>query len=121
MTEAAYYESVEVAGVANEEALETILTSTEEEPLMIEGIAFIETTAVENNDAVLKMYIERECIVTARIAQNLRSHDSDIRLNFQPFYPLNHDLPVGQSFKVGQISGAVLSNVYFTVRYHIRK
>lgn len=121
MAEAYLYESVEVTGVANEEELETILTSTEEEPLTIEGIAFLETTAVENNDAILKMYIERECIFTAPIAQNLRSHDSDVRLNFQPFYPLNHDLPVGQSFKVGHISGAVLSNVYFTVRHYIRK
>lgn len=121
MAEPLYYESVEVTGVANEEVLETLLTSTEEEPLHIEGIAFYETTAVENNDATLKMYIERECIVTAPIAQNLRSHDSDVRLNFQPFYPLGHDLPVGQSFKVGHISGAVLSNIGFTVRYGIRK
>ena len=120
--DAFYYESVLVEGTANEEVLEVILTSTDEEEKHIEGIAFIEVTAAgEENDSILAMYIERERIVHAPIVQNLRSFDSDVRLNFEPFYPLNHDLEVGQSFKVGHISGATATDTWYTVRYTIKK
>jgi len=115
-----YYHSIHIDGAANEETTETIITSTEEEPKHIEGVAFYEDTAVENLDARLAMYIEREKIVDAPIAQNQRSHDSDVRLNFDPFFPIGHDLPVGQSFKVGHISGGTASDMWYTVRYSIR-
>jgi hypothetical protein len=114
-----YYESVTIAGVANTETLEDILTSTEEEAKHIDAIAFFETTAVENHDAELAMYIERERIVSVPMAQNQRSHDSDVRLNTDPFFPIGHDLPVGQAFKVGHVSGAVASDMCYTVRYTI--
>ena len=116
-----YYESVHVAGTASTEVVETILTSTEEEHKYIQGIAFVEDTAVENHDAELVAYIEREKILDAPISQNLRSWDSDVRLNFDPFYPLEHDLPVGQSLKVGHVSGTTASDIYYTVRYTIKK
>ena len=114
-----YYKSIHIDGVANTETIEDLLTSTEEEPLYIESIAFIEDTAVEEHDAVLAMYIEREKIVDAPIAQNLRGWDSDIRLNTDPFYQIGHDLAVGQTFKVGHVSGATASDIYYTVRYSI--
>ena len=119
MPDPLYYESILIAGVANTETVEDILTSTEEEPKYIEAVAFYEDTAVENLDAVLTMYIEREKIVDVPMAQNQRSHDSDVRLNTDPFFPIGHDLPVGQSFKVGHVSGAVASDIYYTVRYTI--
>ena len=59
--------------------------------------------------------------LSGAMAQNQRSHDSDVRLNTDPFYPIGHDLPVGQSFKVGHVSGAVATDMYYTVRYSIRK
>ena len=121
MADPLYYESVHVDGTANEETVETIITSTEEEPKHISGIAFIEDTAVENYDATLAMYIEREKILDAPMMQNLRSHDSEVRLNVDPFYPINHDLPVGQSFKVGHVSGATATDMWYTVRYTIPK
>jgi len=121
MADPFYYESVHVDGVANTETLEEILTSTEEEPKHIEGIAFIEDTAVENYDAELAMYIERERIVNAPMMQNLRSHDSEVRLNVDPFYPLNHDLLPGQTFKVGHVSGGIATDMWYTVRYSIPK
>ena len=121
MTEPYYYESIHIAGVANEEVTQVILTSTEEEPKHIQGIAFIEDTAIENHDAVLGMYIEREKIADTPICQNLRGWDSDVRLNFNPFYPLEHDLPIGQSFKVGHTSGGTASDIWYTVRYTIAK
>jgi len=119
MADSYYYESLHIDGTANEETVETIVTSTEEEPKHIDGIAFVEDTAVENHDALLGMYIEREKVLEAPIAQNLLSFDSDARICTDPFYPLGHDLPVGQSFRVGHTSGAVASDVWYTVRYKI--
>ena len=121
MADPFYYESVHIDGTANEETVEDIITSTEEEPKHIDAVAFYEDTAVENLDAVLAMYIERERIVNVPVAQNQRSHDSDVRLNTDPFFPIGHDLPVGQSFKVGHVSGAVATDMYYTVRYTIPK
>ncbi len=116
-----FYKSVHIDGTANEETVETIITSTEEEPVHVDAIAFIEDTAVENYDAVLAMYIEREKILDAPVMQNQRTHDSEVRLNTDPFYPLGHDLPVGQSFKVGHVSGAVATDMWYTVRYQIEE
>ena len=45
MADPFYYDSVTIAGVANTETLEDILTSTEEEVKHIDAIAFFETTA----------------------------------------------------------------------------
>lgn len=121
MADAYYYKSIHIDGTANEETVENLITSTEEEPVHVDAIAFVEDTAVENHDAVLGMYIEREKILDAPISQNLLSFDSDARICTDPFYPVRHDLPVGQSFKVGHTSGAVASDIYYTVRYTIEK
>ena len=113
------YKSIHIDGVANEESVEDIITSTIEEPLHIDAIAFIEDTAVENYDAILAMYIGREKIIDVPIMQNQRTHDSEVRLNTDPFYPVGHDLEVGESFKTGHVSGAVASDIWYSVRYHI--
>ena len=119
MTEKYYYESLHINGTANTETVDTILTSTEEEHKFVDAIAFIEDTAVENHDAELVAYIEREKIIDVPISQNLRGWDSDVRLNTDPFYAVGHDLPIGQSLKVGHTSGATPSNIFYTVRYKI--
>lgn len=119
MADRFFYESIHIDGTANEETVENIITSTEEEHKHIDAIAFVEDTAVENHDAILGMYIEREKILNAPISQNLLSFDSDARICTDPFYPVGHDLPVGQSFKVGHTSGGVASDIYYTVRYTI--
>lgn len=119
MTTPYLYKSLHVDGTANEEVVEDIITSTLEEPLHIDAIAFIEDTAAENHDAVLAMYIGREKIVDMPIIQNQRAHDVSTRLNFDPYYPVGHVLDVGESFKVGHVSGGVATDIYYTVRYHI--
>lgn len=119
MAVAYLYKSEHIDGIANEETVEDIITSTVEEPLHIDAIAFIEDTAVENYDAQLAMYIGREKIIDVPIMQNQRTHDSEVRLNTDPFYPVGHDLDVGDSFKVGHVSGAVASDIWYSVRYHI--
>lgn len=113
------YKSIHVDGLANSETVEDIITSTLEEPLHIDAIAFIEDTAVENYDAELAMYIGREKIIDMPVMQNQRSHGSEVRLNTDPFYSVGHDLDVGESFKTGHVSGAVATDMWYTVRYHI--
>lgn len=120
MADKYYYESLHIDGIANEEVVETIITSTEEEPAYLDGIAFVEDTAIENHDAVLGLYIEREKIMEMPINQSLVSFNSDLRIGTDPYYPLGHDLPVGQGFKVGHTSGAVASDIYYTLRYKLR-
>jgi len=47
-----------------------------------------------------------------------QAHDSDIKHSL-PELPIEMDLPVGQSLKVGHLSGATASNVYYTVKFEI--
>jgi len=119
MADEKYYETVDVNGTASTETLETALTSTEEEKKTIEAIAFIETTATEQHDAIVSCYIEREEI--ARIPMNitLLAHDSDSRISGLVWFELNHELPAGQSFKIGHTSGTTASNIRYLIRYRI--
>ena len=121
MTDAYYYESVHVQGTANIETIETLITSTEEEPKYIDGVAFYEDTATENHDAILGFYIEREKILDMPLGVTLESAGSSTRSSNDPFLPINQDLPVGQSLKVGHTSGTTASDLWYTVRYTIGK
>lgn len=116
-----YYARVKVSGTANAETLEVILTSTEEEPKKVEAVAAVEVTAVENHDAILGAYIEREQILDMALVSTLRQWDSDIRLAELSYIELGHDLPVGQSFKVGHTSGGTASDIEYTVMYSISR
>jgi len=113
-----YYASAEVAGKANEETVKDILTSTAEEPKRIISMMWQETTPTENNDAIIRAYIEREKILETRVTLFSQAHDSDIKHSL-PELPIEMDLPVGQSLKVGHLSGPTASNVYYTVKYEI--
>lgn len=113
------YKYVTVDGVASDEDLETILTSTAEEAFHIDALQFMETTATENHDAVLRSYLERERILDIPLYFSLRAFDSDTRLNGDQWIYIDEALPVGQSLKVGHLSGATLSIMIVAVKYHI--
>ena len=119
MTERYYYTSVHVVGIANTEVVEEILTSTEEEPKFVDAIAFVEDTPSSLYDAVLVAYIEREKIMEFPLEISLLYNDVSNRLGTDLWYLLGHNLPVGQSLRVGHISGSLASNVYYVVRYKI--
>ena len=119
MAEPKYYETVDVDGTASTETLETALTSTEEEKKTIEAIAFIETTATEQHDAIVSCYIEREEIARIPLNITLIKTTSETRLSGIQWFDLNHELPVGQSFKIGHTSGTTASNVRYLIRYRI--
>ena len=115
------YESIQVDGTANEETVEPLITSTEEEPKEVLTLFFIEVTAAaEENDAVLAAYIERERILDASIKQFLRLHDAANSTHAERKVDLGFDLPVGQSLKVGHTSGATASDIIYTVVYRLK-
>lgn len=120
MAEPYFYAAVTVNGTANKEVLETILTSTEEEQKKVEEVSFVEITGAENNDAVLGAYIEREQVVEASIKNFLNVHDAAPSQYRNRVLELGHDLPVGQSLKVGHTSGGTASDFYYVVKYSIR-
>ena len=121
MTERYYYASVHVEGTAHTETVEEILTSTEEEPKFVDAIIFQEDSSTQQRDALIVAYIEREKIMEVPIMQNLQMYDSNPRACGDLWYPLGHDLPVGQSLRVGHVSGSDISDIYYTVRYQIKE
>ena len=121
MTERYYYESVEVLGTANSETLETILTSTEEEHKFIDALAFTETTATHQRNAEVVAYIEREKIMDVPLYLTLIHTNNETRIADSQWFKLGHDLPVGQSLRVGHVSAGAASNVSYTVRYKIEE
>ena len=121
MTEQYYYGSLRVDGVANTEVVDVILTSTEEEPKFIDAIAFIECSGTIQHDPVIVGYIEREKIFEIPEYIILPSYGSSSIGNPPAWFSLGHNLPVGQSFKVGHISGGTASYLCYTVRYQIKE
>lgn len=114
-----YYKTKEVTGVSNQEVLEKLLTSTEEENKVLKGIFVTETTATENNDARIRLYLEREKLIDFDIRHLISAQDNASRQTENPYIPVNVDIPVGQTIQVGHVSGGTASNVSYTVVYEI--
>lgn len=121
MAEPLYYASVHVDGVINAESVEDILTSTEEEPKTLVQMWHIMDSAALTYDAVMGCYIEREKVVDAPMAMFLNAHDAEGSQLRNRTLELNHELPVGQSFRVGHTSGGTATDAWYMVAYHIRK
>jgi hypothetical protein len=118
---AKYYKYTTVTGTAGGETTAASVASTDVEPKHISKIYVYESTATRNNDATVRVYVERERIVDAPIKMFLD-------LASTPAYPLaagvfevDFDLPVGQTLYVGHVSGATASNLTFIVEYELSK
>ena len=111
-----FYKRLEVTGVANKEKLGDILTSTAEEPKHVTALWFTETTAAENNDAILRAYVEREKVLDMSIKHMLSTMDADGRY-WKPRIEVDIILPVGQSLSVGHLSGGTLSVIDIVAEY----
>ena len=112
------YKSVTVSGVANEEALETLITSTTVERKHITAVYLCETTSPRNGDAFIRFYVEREKIGEVPISL----YQSDLNNKMYMVVPkviLDIDLPEGQSLIVGVVSGTTASDFVFTVEYEL--
>lgn len=116
---ARYYKTVTVSGVANEEALETLITSTIVEPVHVLKIYPYETTSTRQGDAMIRLYIEREKIAEFPIYMFQMSLDNKAYVNV-PTIELDHDIPEGQSLIAGVVSGSTASDITFIIEYEIR-
>lgn len=116
---ATFYDYKEVVGVANSEVTEKILTSTEEEPKRVLRLRIYESTSTRQNNAVVRVYIERERVAEIPIRVFLDQASSPIYPLGAGVIELGFELPIGQSLIVGHLSGATPSNVTFVVEYEI--
>jgi len=114
-----FYDYLEILGSPNVEVTDVFLTSTEEEPKHINKLRIYESTATRNNDAIIRVYIERERIADFPIAVFLDQAATPLYPNAAGEIELDVDLPVGQSLIVGCVSGATASNVMFVAEYEI--
>ena len=116
---AKYYTREEVAGTASVEKLGSGIESTAEEPKRIVALWVKEKTATENMNAYIRGYIERERILDMKIINFLIVFDAANQLGQLARIELNHDIPVGQRFKAGHLSGATASDIEYTYEYEI--
>lgn len=113
-----FYTTEEVAGTLSEITLTTILTSTPDAPLHLLGFFATEYTAVENDDARIYLWLQREQIVDISIQHLVSAFDTSARCE-QPFVPVDLVIPPGQSVKIGHLSGGTASDIVYTVVYNI--
>lgn len=114
-----YYKRQVITGVFNKEELKEIITSTAEEPKHITALWFTEITPItENNDAILRAYVERERILDMSIKQLIYAMDVETR-HSRPRLEVDIDLPVGLSLSVGCVSGGTATILEVVVEYEI--
>jgi hypothetical protein len=116
-----YYKYTTVTGTSGGETTAASVASTDVEPKHVSKIYVYESTITKNNDAIVRVYVERERIVDAPIRMFLDQAST-------PTYPLaagvfevDFDLPVGQTLYVGHVSGGTASNVTFVIEYELTK
>jgi len=114
-----FYDYKEVSGIANAEVTETFLTSTEEEPKHITALRIYESTATRQNDAIVRVYVERERIAEFPIAMFLDQAGTPLYPNAAGKIEIDVELPIGQSLLVGHVSGSTPSNIMFIAEYEI--
>ena len=112
------YKTVMVSGTANEEVIETLITSTTVEPVHVVKVYPYEISSTRQGDAFIRLYIEREKIAEIPIYLYQMSMDNKAYVNV-PVIELDVDLPEGQSLIVGVVSGASASDFAFIVEYEI--
>ena len=113
-----YYKSKVVTGTANKETLEEILTSTATEKYHITKLYATETTSTLQNDAYIRVYIERERVVDIPIVHWLDNITTSSR-TMVPYIELDITLDVGESLYIGHESQATASDYVYTVEYEI--
>lgn len=116
---ARYYKYVTVTGTANVEATATLLSATPEEPKRVVELWVYESTGTRQNNAVLRVYIEREKIVELPIGVFLDWGSTPTYPQGAGRIPLDQPLEVGESLIVGHVSGGTASNITWAAVYEI--
>jgi len=114
-----YYRRVTVTGSANQETLTQALQSTPEEQRRVIEVWVYESTATRNNDAVLRVYVERERIAEMSIKVALDLASTPTYPHGALRIPLDVTLEVGESLYVGHVSGSTASNTDWVIVYEV--
>jgi len=119
---AKYYQSFSVTGSANTKVYDAGLTSSEEEPKTCIGIMI---TVSDYKDNEIEVWIERDRIATLRDynfdtyagtggTNTYYSHTKTLMI------PIDHEIAVGDTIKIGISSGANATNLRGSYVYEIR-
>jgi len=116
---ALYYDTVEIVGTANTEVVKALVTSTAEEPKHVNRVLVMESTATANNNALVRLYIEREKIAEVPIRAFTTGYGTVSYPKAAGEITVGVDLKVGETLYGAVVSGSTASSVQFVVEYEI--
>jgi len=116
---ARYYKRIYIAGSANTETIQAALTSTPEEPKRVVEVWCIEASATKQNDAVIRVYVERERVAEVCIRQFTDMASTPVYPQGCGVIPLDITLDVGETLYIGHYSYATGSNIDYVVVYEV--
>jgi len=116
---AKYYMTKVISGTANVEVIDSLVTSTPEEQKTVNGVWIHEETGTANNDAVIRLYVEREKIAEVPIRMFTNVYGDTTYPQGAGRIDLGVTLDVGETLYAGVVSGSTGSIIRFTVEYEI--
>lgn len=114
-----YREYVKVVGKANDEVVEPLIYSTAEEPKHLKRIYIYEVTPTRQNNAIIRIYHERDRIMEFPIAMFLDQSASQLYPTGAGVVEIDRAIPVGERISVGHLSGATASDIMFIAEYEL--
>jgi hypothetical protein len=116
---ARYYKRIYIAGSPNTETLQAALTSTPEEPKRVVEVWCIEAATTKQNDALIRIYVERERVAELCIRQFTDMSSAPTYPQGHGVIPLDITLDVGETLYIGHYSYSTGSNIDYVVVYEI--
>ena len=113
-----YYETITVAGTASVEKLAALVSGTQASKKRVKRLFFTETTGTLQHDATIRAAVGTETIVDFWYPHFLLTNVSDNRV-VNPGIELDLELDVGETLKVGVVSGATASDFKITAQYEL--
>lgn len=113
------YKTVEVYGTANQEVIGIGLVSSEIERYRINNIKVYEFTSTLNNDAYIRLYVDRERFAELPIRTFTDQASTPTYPNGAGVIEVDRELNVGETLYLGVVSGSIASNITFVIEYEI--
>jgi len=116
---AKYYLTKQIVGTANIEVIDSLITSTPEETKTVSSVWVHEETGTAQNNALIRLYIERERIAEVPIRMFTNIYGTTTYPQGAGKIDVSATLDVGETMYAGVVSGSVGSIIRFTVEYEI--
>lgn len=106
-----YYDTLQVTGSVNKEVISDKFTSPENEKRHLDGV-YLNISAQQGN--TVNIYLEREKLANINdyVIPTTAGNESN-------FFPLDLDLPIGQSLTLSVVSGGTANNLNAVLRYTV--